>query len=366
MKSLFKKIIANLFALTLLLDCLSTGACATDGDPGGAKPDASAHESLAFLSELSDLLIEQDTTAFFGEMELVVGLDILTVDGQKQVLDAAPIVLNNRTMVPIRAVAEVTGASVDWISDSKSVVIESQYGDEITCAIGSDTISINDRDERLDTAPFVKDGRTYLPLRAVSEALGLDVDWDASNQSITLSAPYQSARVIVMADSVDSSSVHPQKSISDGEGMWVLQFSNPIEAREAVDILSAEGYMAEPDYYIPPIQDAVIDDAQSTLDLSWGVQECHFDTFLQQYAGLFSGIATVAVVDTGVDAEHPLLSGRVLPGYDIIDGDNSPLDGHGHGTHVSRIISARFGGSNMEGECGMTGIYYLPSGGRTA
>ncbi|ANE47334.1 serine protease [Paenibacillus swuensis] len=60
----------------------------------------------------------------------------------------------------------------------------------------------------------------------------------------------------------------------------------------------------------------------------------------------------VAVVDTGVDLEHPDLKGRLLPGYNVFDKSNVPSDDVGHGTHVSGIISASV--NNSEGVAGMT------------
>jgi subtilisin family serine protease len=53
--------------------------------------------------------------------------------------------------------------------------------------------------------------------------------------------------------------------------------------------------------------------------------------------------ALVAVVDSGVDAAHPELAGRVVAGPDLVDGDDSPDDGSGHGTHVAGIIAAASG-----------------------
>jgi thermitase len=50
--------------------------------------------------------------------------------------------------------------------------------------------------------------------------------------------------------------------------------------------------------------------------------------------------ATVAVIDTGAQFDHPDLAGRLIPGYDYIDQDGTPQDGHGHGTHVTGIIAA--------------------------
>jgi subtilisin family serine protease len=53
--------------------------------------------------------------------------------------------------------------------------------------------------------------------------------------------------------------------------------------------------------------------------------------------------ATVAVIDTGVQANHPDLAGRLLPGHDFVDDDDNPEDGDGHGTHVSGIVAANAG-----------------------
>ncbi len=183
-------------------------------------------------------------------MELEIGSNNLKIDGEIHELDVVPEIVNNRTMLPIRAVAEATGASVGWVQETATVVIESAYGDEISCSIGSDTITINAFESDMDVSPYVKDGRTYLPLRAVSEALELEVEWSAAESSITLTSPYQSARILVLDSSPDTRNLKPETTITDGDGLWVLQFSTPAEAKEAVEILNARGIAAEPDYYI--------------------------------------------------------------------------------------------------------------------
>jgi thermitase len=53
--------------------------------------------------------------------------------------------------------------------------------------------------------------------------------------------------------------------------------------------------------------------------------------------------ATVAVIDSGVRADHPDLGGRLLPGRDFVDDDGTPQDGDGHGTHVTGIVAANAG-----------------------
>lgn len=53
--------------------------------------------------------------------------------------------------------------------------------------------------------------------------------------------------------------------------------------------------------------------------------------------GGFSGSAVVAVIDTGIDPNHPDLDGKIVAGYDYLDGNNDPTDTYGHGTHVAGI-----------------------------
>jgi thermitase len=72
----------------------------------------------------------------------------------------------------------------------------------------------------------------------------------------------------------------------------------------------------------------------------WGLDMIHAD---EAHVATTGAGATVAVVDTGINAAHPDLAGRALPGWDFVDGDATPQDGNGHGTHVSGIIAADAG-----------------------
>ena len=69
----------------------------------------------------------------------------------------------------------------------------------------------------------------------------------------------------------------------------------------------------------------------------WGLDLIHADP---AHATSTGAGATVAVVDTGLDAAHPDLAGRIGPGWDFVDNDSTPQDGNGHGTHVSGIVAA--------------------------
>ena len=72
----------------------------------------------------------------------------------------------------------------------------------------------------------------------------------------------------------------------------------------------------------------------------WGLDMVQADRAHARGTG--SG-AVVAVIDSGVRADHPDLAGRVLPGRDFVDGDDTPQDDNGHGTHVAGIVAATKG-----------------------
>lgn len=328
------KKLTSILALLLLILTVSPPASAAASP---TQPSTQEH----FYQKVADLLSEQDNSSYFGEMELKIGSNILTIDGEERILSAAPEIMGERTMLPIRAVAEAAGAKVDWVQSTSTVLIESAWGDEISCTIGSRTITVNDESSSMDVTPYVKQGKTYLPVRAVSEALDLEVSWENSTQTVRLTAPYQTARLLVWSDYLNTRELGAEKVITDGAGLWVLQFCTPSQAKEAAAALSAKGIVAEPDTYIPPIENVTIpaDTSQMGEHLSWGAADCGFDTFINAYSDRFSGHSgVVAVVDTGVDSGHPFLYGRVLSGYDFIDGDSTPQDGNSHGTHVAGTV----------------------------
>jgi subtilisin family serine protease len=72
----------------------------------------------------------------------------------------------------------------------------------------------------------------------------------------------------------------------------------------------------------------------------------------QDFAGVTGEGVTIAVVDTGVDLDHPEFEGRIVPGYDFVDNDAIADDGNGHGTHVAGTIAGAYDG------IGITGVAY--------
>lgn len=207
-----------------------------------------------FSQKLADLIAGRDSSAYFSRMELAVGSDTLTVDGETRTLDAAPELLDGQVMLPLRAIAEAAGAQVGYDSQSRSAIIDGAYGDRIICPIGQDTVEINGLDYTVDVPSYIKNGRTVLSVQSVQDVLELEVKREGDR--ITITSPYQTGRITVWHEGeLDTAGLGAEAVITDGTGLWVLQFQTPTQARLAVEALREAGITAEPDQYVPLIQD---------------------------------------------------------------------------------------------------------------
>lgn len=97
--------------------------------------------------------------------------------------DTSPIIVNGRTLVPIRAVAEKLGYSVSWFEESQTVSMQNG-SDLVQLSIGSDSLYHNSANIIIDVAPMIYESRTYLPVRAVTEAMGCGVKWNEEEKAV--------------------------------------------------------------------------------------------------------------------------------------------------------------------------------------
>ncbi|MBQ6553651.1 MAG: copper amine oxidase N-terminal domain-containing protein, partial [Firmicutes bacterium] len=109
------------------------------------------------------------------------------LNGEKMIFDSEPYIENGTTRVPMRAIFEGLGASVDYDGETKTVT--AQKGDtKIELVIGSDNALVNGKENKLLVPAEIKNSRTMVPLRFVSEALGAKVDWDGETKTITITS----------------------------------------------------------------------------------------------------------------------------------------------------------------------------------
>ena len=121
-------------------------------------------------------------------IRLTIGDPVMTVDGAKVNIDdegTVPVIVNERTLVPIRAIIEAAGGTVGWDGATRTVTL-SYAGSDIELKIDSNAAQLNGMTDELDVAPEIINERTMLPIRYISESFGFHVDWDGDAETVTL------------------------------------------------------------------------------------------------------------------------------------------------------------------------------------
>ena len=120
---------------------------------------------------------------------LVYANDItVTIDGQPVTFAAqAPVIVDGRTLVPVRGVFEQMGFDVDWDGGTRQATLTNDDY-TVTLIIGSATFTTNGTSYTLDVPAQIIGGSTMLPIRAVLESVGYYLDWDGSTSTVLISS----------------------------------------------------------------------------------------------------------------------------------------------------------------------------------
>lgn len=111
------------------------------------------------------------------------GVVTVKINGKIMIADQKPIIINGRTVVPLRSIFEALGADIKW-DNIKQTVHAVKDKNKVEVKIGDLTAVVNGKKVKLDQKAFIVNNRTMVPVRFVSEALGADVQWDAKNLTI--------------------------------------------------------------------------------------------------------------------------------------------------------------------------------------
>lgn len=150
----------------------------------------------------------------------------VVVDNQSLTLDQPPVIVNSRTLVPMRAIFEALGCEVNWYADTQAVVAQKDL-QSMSLTVGEDTLYLNNKKIKLDVPAQIVNGRTMVPLRAVSEALNATVAWDADTETITVQSAgqgdygYQTERYTKNENNISVDMAYPQFTIT-GNNQAVL------------------------------------------------------------------------------------------------------------------------------------------------
>ena len=160
-----KKFISLVAAVAVVLSSSVFAAEAVgDGDPGNVASEP--------------VVISQNAN---GEIDGVT----VKIDGKVVEFDQAPIIINDRTMVPLRAIFEELGAVVTWENETNTAIAFKE-DTTVSVQINNNRMFKNSEIIELDVAPMLVSDRTLVPVRAVSEAFECDVEWNEENLEVII------------------------------------------------------------------------------------------------------------------------------------------------------------------------------------
>ena len=132
------------------------------------------------------------------------------LNGNWMSFDVPPVIMNGRTMVPFRAIFEALGCTVSWDAETRTAK-GMRNGRTVELTIDSKVARLGDQYQTLDQEAVIESGRTLVPLRFVSEALGAEVQWIADSRV-----------VVILATVPDETVMFTQHSFSD-VGSWIME-----------------------------------------------------------------------------------------------------------------------------------------------
>ena len=117
----------------------------------------------------------------------------VTLDGAPLAFDVPPQIVEGRTLVPMRAIFEAMGASVEWDGETQTITAHNSDETVIVLKIGSNNMEKTSKytgyeNTELDVPPMIVGERTLVPARAVAESFGASVEWDSKTQTVTITS----------------------------------------------------------------------------------------------------------------------------------------------------------------------------------
>ena len=165
-----------------------------------------------------------------GSETVVMQIDnpVMTFDGESRNIDesgSAPVIINDRTYVPVRGLVEALGGSADWDSESRTAILK-RNNDEIRLTIDSLTAYYNNNAVEIDTAPVIVNNRTMLPARFIAESFGYSVGWDSETKTITITLNTQETTETATETTTEAVTEEEREDTADMGNVLVAYFSN--------------------------------------------------------------------------------------------------------------------------------------------
>ena len=265
-------------------------------------------EFPSYFKELSELVQNTSEENNFGSILLTVGETEFNIDGETKELSEAPSLEDGELIIPEEVIYEVSDAPI----------------------LGADSV---DEDNGFTEAE--------------AEKLGYKVTYFEEEGKALITEPYQLKRLMVKTKDGKVKNTYGATSVINvSNNKTVLQYDSKEETKYAAQQFKKDSsviYCAQDSILSLSEYETTKTSAQSAEEreyLSWGTTKVGADYYMSTLpdADELPEIV-VAVIDTGVEMDHPFLDGRIKEGgYDFFEGDDDPTDELRHGTLVSGVI----------------------------
>ncbi|QHI72922.1 N-acetylmuramoyl-L-alanine amidase family protein [Aminipila terrae] len=241
--------------------------------------------------------------------------DINLVINNKQVAaDVMPIIQDNRTLVPARAVFETLGGNVEWDQGNYKVTVK--YDSVVVILkINNKVATVNGEGKTLDVPATIINGRTMIPVRFVAEELGFQVGWIDSTRTVTITSPQKPEEPPVIIGHLTE--VQAEKGTSNNANTIVtIQMSEPLKG---LDSYSTK-VLTSPDRFVLDVKDFLVDSKIS--DLTYNQKDSplaavRISDYDKNTARIVCDLkeATTPIVDLSKDGKTLTISFRTLTTY---------------------------------------------------
>lgn len=162
----------------------------------------------------------------------------VTIDGETLKTEQAPVIQDNRTMVPMRAIFEALGAEVEWDEATRSITA-TRDDKTIEMAIGQNEMTVDGKAVTLEVAPTILNNTTMVPVRAVAEGLDAQVEWDTEAREVVIST-------------IPTKTLSETVEAEDGTELMTISATYPVlenpDNSDAIDTINASLKKSAEDY----------------------------------------------------------------------------------------------------------------------
>jgi uncharacterized YkwD family protein len=147
---------------------------------------------------------------------MYVNVSTASINQESFELEQPPVISNGRTLVPLRFFSEAMGARITWNAKEQSILFQDEAR-QVLLFVNQHKAVVNDQHIRVDVPPVIANGRTLVPVRLISEVLGYGVEWNDQSKAVTVTGTAKAASKKASVQSEQSEAETGVKEIVSGD-----------------------------------------------------------------------------------------------------------------------------------------------------